>query len=70
MDGECTQQYSEYPVCTDDAPHRHSGKWTSHWFVKTDYDFGFNEFYFVERADCELFLAHLPEMNWGEHYPK
>jgi hypothetical protein len=70
MDGECTQKQSEYRICTDDSPHQHSGSWTSHWVEKTDYDFGFNELYFAEQADRDLFLANLPEMNWGEHYPK
>lgn len=70
MNGLCTQKYSEYKVCSDETEHRHIGKWTSHWFVKTDYDFGFNEFYFSERADCDLLLAHLSEIHWGEHYPK
>lgn len=70
MDGSCTQKHSEYKVCSDETEHRHTGKWTSRWFVKTDYDFGYNEFYFVERADCDFLLAHLSEIHWGEHYPK
>ena len=70
MDGECSQEYSEYRVCTNEGPHRHVGKWTTHWFAKTDYNFGFNEWYFSEQADRDSFLANLPEMNWGEHYPK
>ena len=60
----------EYKACSDETEHRHIGKWTSHWFVKTDYDFGYNEFYFVEQADRDLFLAHLSDIHWGEHYPK
>lgn len=70
MDGSCTQKYSEYKACSDETEHRHNGKWTSHWFVKTDYDFGYNEFYFVEREDRDLLLAHLSDIHWGEHYPK
>ena len=70
MDGECTQKYSEYRVCSDETPHRHAGRWTTHWFVKTDYNFGFNEWYFSEEADRDLFLASLPKISWGEHYPK
>ena len=67
-DGECTQRYSEYPVCDLTQPHSHAGKWTTDWFVKTDYDFGFNEWYFAERADCERFLANVDTITWGEHY--
>jgi hypothetical protein len=70
MDGSCTQKYSEYKACSDETEHRHTGKWASHWFAKTDYDFGYNEFYFVERADRDLLLAHLSDIHWGEHYLK
>lgn len=69
-DGECQQKYSEYRACHTEEPHRHTGKWTMHWFEKTDYDFGFAEWYFSEKADYELFLANLPHFNWGENYPK
>lgn len=70
MDGECLEKYSEYRSCAEDTPHQHTGKWTSHWFVKTEYDFGFNEWHFSEEADRDLLLTSLPDMNWGEHYPK
>jgi hypothetical protein len=69
-DGECTQRYSEYRACDRAEPHSHTGKWTSHWFVKTDYDFGFNEWYFSERADRDLFVASVDKINWGENFPK
>lgn len=69
-DGECLQHHSEYRVCDLTGPHAHAGKWASHWFVKTDYDFGFNEWYFAERADRDLFVANVDEINWGEHFPK
>ena len=68
--GECTQHCSEYRVCDRTGPHSHTGKWVSHWFVKTDYDFGFNEWYFAENADRDLFVANVDEINWGEHFPK
>jgi hypothetical protein len=69
-DGECTQRYSEYRVCDRSEPHSHVGKWTSHWFVKTDYDFGYNEWYFAENVDRDRFLANVDKINWGEHFPK
>jgi hypothetical protein len=68
--GECLQKGSEYRVCTEEMPHCHTGKWTTYWFGKTEYDFGFNEWYFIEQSDRDQFLAILPEINWGEHYPK
>ena len=69
-DGECTQRYSEYRVCDRTEPHSHAGKWMSHFFVKTDYDFGFNEWYFAESADRDLFVANVDKINWGEQFPK
>ena len=67
--GECAQMDSEYRVCQIDKPHSHSGVWMTHWFVKTDYNFGFNEWYFVDQARHDLFLAFVPKINWGENYP-
>lgn len=69
-DGECTQRYSEYRVCDRTEPHSHDGKWTSHFFVKTEYDFGFNEWYFAENKDRDLFVANVYNINWGENFPK
>lgn len=69
-DGECTQRYSEYRVCDRTEPHAHVGKWASHFFVKTNYDFGFNEWYFAESSDCDSFSANVDKINWGEHFPK
>jgi hypothetical protein len=69
-DGECTQRYSDYRVCDCSEPHSHVGKWTSHWFVKIDYDFGFNEWYFADSADRDQFLANIDNINWGENFPK
>ena len=69
-DDECTQQDSEYRVCQIDEPHTHSGHWTDHWFVKTDYNFGFNEWYFANESDYKIFAQNIPGFNWGEHYTK
>jgi hypothetical protein len=69
-DGECIQHGSEYPVCAIEGRHSHTGKWTSHWFAKTDYNFGFNEWYFAEESAREQFLASVSEINWGENFPK
>ena len=69
-DGECEQRYSEYRMCDNTEPHSHAGKWTTYWHAKTDYNFGFNEWYFAEAADCERFLENVDNINWGEHYPK
>jgi hypothetical protein len=69
-DGECMQRYSEYPACERTEVHSHSGKWTSHWWVKTDYDFGFNEWYFADSSDRESFAANVKNISFGENYHK
>lgn len=68
--GPCHDKYSEYRTCELDQPHTHEGTWTTHWLAKTDYDFGFNEWCFLESAQLELFVSFVPELSWGEHYPK
>ncbi|QDT94825.1 hypothetical protein [Gimesia aquarii] len=68
--GECFQKHSEYRMCATDLPHCHIGSWTYNWFVKTDYDFGFNEWYFSNASERDLFLEFVPCINWGENFPK
>lgn len=74
-DGECFDvrrgsKPSEYPMCNDPDPHDHQGTWCCHWLVKTDYDFGFCEWYFSNPTDRDRFLAFVPTINWGENFPK
>jgi hypothetical protein len=69
-DGECMQRDSEYLACDRADSHSHVGKWTSYFFDKTDYNFGFNEWYFAEIADRDQFFASVDKINWGENYPK
>jgi hypothetical protein len=66
--GECQQYSSEYPACHEKPPHAHVGRWATHWLAKTNYDFGFNEWLFVEQADSDKFLEFVPEITWGENY--
>jgi hypothetical protein len=70
FEGECYRGHKEYSVCDRDEPHCHIGKWVSHWHAKTDYDFGFNEWYFVEMSDRDLFIANLDNIHSGENFPK
>jgi len=67
-DGLCLQSHSEYPACTKNGEHAHKGTWTTHWLAKTDYDFGYNEWYFANQPDLDQFVAYLPEVNWGEKF--
>ena len=69
-DGECLQASSEYSACQLASPHTHEGKWLSYWLAKTDYNFGFNEWCFAQKADHDRFLEFVQFINWGEHYPK
>ncbi len=69
-DGECTQEYSDYRVCNTASPHTHEGTWTNRWFAKTDYNFGFNEWYFSTVSDRDRFIEFVPLINWGENFPK
>ena len=61
---------SEYPMCNDPEPHAHQGTWCCWWHMKTDYDFGFCEWYFSNSTDRDRFLAFVPAISWGENYPK
>jgi hypothetical protein len=68
MHGECWQHTSEYPACSMTGRHTHEGKWTTYWLAKVDYDFGFNEWLFIEEADRDKFLAFVPAITWGEKF--
>ncbi|HEY2249831.1 MAG TPA: hypothetical protein VGH74_02180 [Planctomycetaceae bacterium] len=48
--------------------HVHEGSWTNYWLGKTDYDYGFCEFYFANDADRDRFIAAVPTFTWGENY--
>ena len=65
--GECDQYASEFPACHEKGTHAHSGKWRTHWLEKTDYDFGFNEWLFVEKADQSKFLEFVPHIINAEN---
>lgn len=69
-DGTCQQEHSQYRVCDQSDDHVHEGSWTNIWYVKTGYDFGFNEWYFTNRNQLDEFLAFVPSINWGQNYPK
>lgn len=69
-DGPCTQIGSAYPACALAQPHEHRGRWRTRWLAKTDYDFGCNEWYFALNDDRVRFVQFLPQLNWGEHYPR
>jgi hypothetical protein len=68
--GECYQASSEYRACDLQGAHSHEGTWVTCWLEKIDYDFGYNAWYFAQREDMQRFLQFVPEINWGESYPK
>lgn len=67
-DGECLEHQSDYRACDLNEAHSHVGKWMWYWLAKTDYNYGFCEWYFSERTDRDSFLASVDEINWGEKY--
>ena len=67
-DGECLQSQSDYPACAVLQPHSHTGKWMWHWLVKTDYNYGFCDWYFSVQSDRDCFLGSVGEIHWGEKY--
>ena len=69
-DGQCLESYSEYPACTITGKHEHKGIWATYWLAKTSYNFGYNEWYFASEADRDRFVGFLPQLNWGEAFPK
>ena len=69
-DGDCHQKSSDYCFCDIIDPHSHAGRWRTHWWVKTEYNFGFNEWFFASAADRDQFLEFVPQICWGELYPK
>ena len=34
--------------------------WTSLWYGKTDYDYGYREYFFSRQADLQLLIQHIP----------
>jgi hypothetical protein len=69
--GVCDQaKSSDYPACELHEAHTHDGTWATDWLGKTDYNFGYNEWYFANKLSQELFLEFMPNINWGEKYPK
>jgi hypothetical protein len=67
--GECFDRHSRYPSCSLEDSHSHEGGWLTHWLVKTDYDFGYNEWCFSEQEHRDRFLKFFPEIHWGEGWP-
>lgn len=57
-------------MCDAPEPHAHQGTWCCRWLVKTDYDFGFCEWYYSILEDKDCFLTFVPTINWGENFPK
>ena len=69
-DGQCFDSQSEYPSCNASGDHEHRGTWKTHWYAKTEYNFGYNEWYFAKQSDRDRFVEYLPQVTWGEKYPK
>lgn len=58
-----------YPACFEPLPHCHTARrWHSHWYVKTGYDYGYNEFFFADQADYAQFWAFVPQIGAPDEY--
>lgn len=52
----------------DPGKHGHEGTWTIVWLGKTDYDYGYSEYYFKNEADRDKFIEAVPSFGLGENY--
>ena len=50
--------------------HEHQGVWTYLWFGKTDYDYGYGEYFFSAELDCGRFVSAFPTFTWSEAWNK
>ena len=69
IQGKCEESSSGYPACQIKFQHSHWGNWMCNWFVKTGYNFGYCEWYFVNEEMKNQFLENVPNNQWGELYP-
>jgi hypothetical protein len=67
-DGDCQEKDSQYRTCHVDHDQSHIGPWCCHWFAKTEYNFGYCEWYFFAEEDLKRFEAFVPRICWGEKY--
>ena len=68
--GRCHDYQSEYPICKDTSDHSHVGIWTDFWLQKIEYNYGYNEWYFSKIEYLYLFTEFIPNINWGEIFPR
>jgi hypothetical protein len=60
--------WSEYTYKQDPLNHRHNGTWTTNWWGKTGYDYGFMEYCFRNEADRDAFRGVAETLGMGERY--
>ncbi|MDB5345327.1 MAG: hypothetical protein JWP89_3704 [Schlesneria sp.] len=68
--GECYDESSEYRTCMIDSSHCHDGAWAYLWHTKTEYNYGYCEWFFSSDPQHAQFLEFVPTINWGENFPK
>lgn len=59
---------TQWVVYKDPGEHEHEGVWCWIWLGKTDYDYGFCEFYFANEVDREQFLAACSTFTWRKEW--
>lgn len=61
-------QEFKYLTYANPTEHSHQGSWTTYWFGKTGYDYGYGAFCFSNENEKMKFINYLPEVNLGENY--
>jgi len=69
-DRKGTEISYRWKAYSDPGEHSHQGVWTTLWFGKTAYDYGFNVYFFVNEADHERFLGAFPTFTWHGSWDK
>ncbi len=52
--------YSNFPMCKIKGEHKHNGIWAIYWLAKTNYDYGFNEWFFKQKEDSDVLIKIKP----------
>jgi hypothetical protein len=51
-----TKEWEDVCYKEEEEQHGHEGIWTFFWLGKTNYDYGFGEYYFQKESDRDRFL--------------
>ena len=69
-DKKGTEISYRWKAYNDPGEHSHGGVWTTLWFGKTAFEYGFNIYFFANEADYEQFLETFPTFTWHVSWNK